>query len=220
MKYIAHRGKDNHSFFENSKEALLWCLKQDYIDGVELDVRMTKDHQFVLRHNSTLLVLGMEYHFIANETLESLKKINFNTLEKPHYLTSLKEFLEAVDSEKMILLDLKLEIGDAKKYVDTLYNLLEEYSHLSIYVCSFSYQIVKLCSTKRKFAVGLLISDFMNKNKDYDICNFLSVSKGAFFDIHSPKKKMVWNIRTKKDLKGIPSNTYVITDNASYFVSE
>ena len=43
---IAHRGNNNHGFQENTKEALLESLHTDYIAGVELDIRKTKDNQF------------------------------------------------------------------------------------------------------------------------------------------------------------------------------
>ena len=220
MKFIAHRGNDNHSFYENTKDALLWCLKQDYIDGVELDIRLTKDNQFVIMHNSSFLHLGIEAYFIRGETLESLKKINLGTKEKPHYLDSLEDFLKEVNSDKIILLDIKEEFGNFNHLLDILMNSLKKYEHLKIYLCSFNYQIVKLCPNKCKFPIGLLVSDFINKKKNYNDFDFLSVSKGAYPDISSPKKKMVWTINKKSDLKGISKDMYIITDKAYHLVSK
>ena len=71
-----------------------------------------------------------------------------------------------------------------------------------------------------KFPVGLLISDFINKNKNYSDFSYLSVSKGAFKDISSPKKKMVWTVNKKSDLKSSYQDMYIITDNAYKLVSE
>ena len=220
MKFIAHRGKDKHSFYENSKEALCWCLKQSYIDGVELDVRMTKDHQFVLWHNSSILYLGIENYFIANETLEKLKSINFGTLENPHYLDSLEEFLDSIQTDKIIILDIKKEIGEVDELISSLLKVLEKYSYLNIYLCSFREHFVKLCATMCKTSVGLLVSDWINKKKDYTQYDFLSVSKGAYRDIASSKKKIVWTINKKEDLRGISSKMWIITDNAYRFVSK
>ena len=110
MKFIAHRGNDNHEYKENTKEALLWCLKQDYIDGVELDIRLTKDKEFIIYHNTSIVELGLNRMFIANESLEKLQGINFGTVENPYYLSSLNEFLREVKSNKIIMLDVKKEI--------------------------------------------------------------------------------------------------------------
>ena len=48
---IAHRGNDNHKYLENTKEAVIYCLNKEYIDGIEIDIRVTKDKEFVLSHN-------------------------------------------------------------------------------------------------------------------------------------------------------------------------
>ncbi len=220
MKFIAHRGNDNHNYKENTKEALLWCLKQDYIDGVELDIRFTKDKKFIIYHNSSFLELGIKRRFIANETLEDLEKINLGTIENPSYLSSLESFLKSVDSNKIILLDIKNEIGDSDEIVDSLKSVCITFSKLNIYLCSFCEIVVKLSTNVCKFPVGLLISDFINKNKDYSDIAFLSVSKGAFPDISSQKKKMVWTINKKKELKPSYKDMYIITDKAYKLVSE
>lgn len=220
MKFIAHRGNDNHSYRENTKEALLWCLNQDYIDGVELDIRLTKDKKFVIYHNTSIVELGIIRKFIANETLEDLQKINFGTIEKPYYLNSLKDFLDSITGDKIILLDIKKEIGKIEDELDILRKVCITYSNLNIYVCSFCYELVKLSTNMCKFPVGLLISDIINKNKKYSGISFLSVSKGAFFDISSSKKKFVWTINKKKDIKESYKDVYIITDNAYKLVSE
>ena len=52
-KFIAHRGNDD-DLAENSKEAILNSLSKPYIDGVEFDIRITKDNKFVINHNATI----------------------------------------------------------------------------------------------------------------------------------------------------------------------
>lgn len=220
MQFIAHRGNDNHKFRENTKEALLWCLKQDYIEGVELDIRLTKDNQFIIYHNTSIVELGINRLFIANETLEKLEKINFGTADNPFYLSSLTSFLDSVNTNKIILLEVKKEFGNIEKELEVLRRVCITYANLNIYICSFCYELVKLSTNMCKFPVGLLISDIINKNKNYSDIEFLSVSKGAFPDISSPKKKMVWTINKKSDLKSLYNNVYIITDNAYKLVSE
>ena len=52
-KIFAHRGFSSY-YPENSLEAIKESLKYDYIDGIEIDIRMTKDEKFVLIHNSSI----------------------------------------------------------------------------------------------------------------------------------------------------------------------
>lgn len=220
MKFIAHRGNDNHSYFENSVEALLWCLDQDYIDGVEVDIRMTKDKKFLLFHNSTLLELGNRLHFIQEETLDEIQKINLGTKKNPRHLNSLEEFLSRVNSQKIIVLEIKKEVGSFQPLAKPLFKILKKYAHLNIYLCSFNSHIVNLSTSMCKFPIGLLVSDFINKNKDYRNFDFLSVSKGVYGDIPSAKKKMVWTIRKKEELSKLADDLYIITDCAYHLVSE
>ena len=51
MFLIAHRANNNHEFSENSKNAIINVLSKDYIDGIEIDVRITKDKRLVLIHD-------------------------------------------------------------------------------------------------------------------------------------------------------------------------
>ena len=51
---IAHRGLNNKKYKENTKEAIINSLKQDYIKGIEIDIRLTKDNKIVVIHDSTI----------------------------------------------------------------------------------------------------------------------------------------------------------------------
>lgn len=77
MKVIAHRGNGN-IYKANTKEALLQALKYTYVDGIELDVRMTKDKKIVIIHDPIIdlvsdgsgIVRFMNLNEIKNITLE------------------------------------------------------------------------------------------------------------------------------------------------------
>ena len=62
--FIAHRGNGKHRYLENTKEAILNVLKEE-VDGVEFDIRMTKDEKFVI--------------FKKNETNPVYKKSKFSS---------------------------------------------------------------------------------------------------------------------------------------------
>ena len=75
-KFIAHRGNDD-DLAENSKEAILNSLSKPYIDGVEFDIRITKDNKFVINHNATINLNSNKIGTIKNMTLKQLKKVKF-----------------------------------------------------------------------------------------------------------------------------------------------
>ena len=58
MKIIAHRGIHD-KYKPNTKEALLQALNESYIDGIELDIRITKDKKIVIIHDPII-------NFISN----------------------------------------------------------------------------------------------------------------------------------------------------------
>ena len=68
LPIIAHRGFSSIEI-ENSEEAIKLGFKQNYINGVEIDVRLTKDEEIILSHNEEI-----NNKKISSNTLEELKK--------------------------------------------------------------------------------------------------------------------------------------------------
>ena len=89
-KIYAHRGFSSMEP-ENSIEAIIEATKYDYIDGIEIDIRMTKDEEFVLIHNKNIDLVSNGVGNVCDYTLEELKKLDFhiNTLDyRTKYLKS------------------------------------------------------------------------------------------------------------------------------------
>ena len=84
MKVIAHRGITSDNIRENSYLAIKRALKDKNIDGVELDIRMTKDKKIVLNHGSN---------------------IGFNYIENMNYIDIIKE-------KYIILMNLKIKFNN------------------------------------------------------------------------------------------------------------
>ena len=88
MKIIAHRGNDGiHK--ENSLEAIINSLSKKYIDGVEIDVRLTKDKKLIINHDPFY-----NGYYINNTNAIKLQKLGLNTLE---------EILSNVNNNKIIM---------------------------------------------------------------------------------------------------------------------
>ena len=76
MKIIAHRGNSG-KYKENSLKAIEYSLNEDYIDGVEFDIRMTKDFKFVIHHDPFY-----KGYYIKKTRLKKLQKLGLNSLEE------------------------------------------------------------------------------------------------------------------------------------------
>ena len=193
---IAHRGNNNHKYNENTIDGVLDSLKKDYIDGVEVDVRMTTDDYFVLHHN-----LVYKNNIIHNMKLKDLK------------LDRLDSLLNIINSDKIILLDLKCEKLDFKKYADNLLKILKKYKKLNIYLCSFNYELSAYLKEKSNYNIGLFVSSVINKNKNIDLFDFVAYNYKIYKNIN--KMLMVWTInRVEVYNKFKNKNVYIITDKA------
>ena len=215
IKFIAHRGNDKHSYDENSKDAILNVLKKDYICGVEFDIRITKDKRFVIHHNSTINLSSNGTGFIKNKTLKDLKKLKFG--KNNYKIDTLEEVLKDIkniNSQKIILIEIKEEFNYSKKEIIKLISILKKFKSLNIYICSFNYKLLIKLKKYLNFKVGLIISKIINNSKDIKMFDFLSVHNNIYQKYKNFKEVMVWTINTKEDLKKINNKNYIITDKA------
>ena len=196
MKIIAHRGNDNvHK--ENTKEAILNSLNTSYIDGVEFDIRLTKDGKFIINHDPF-------YHnyYIKSTNSKKLQKLGLNTLE---------EVLEEIKNDKILLIEVKEDGKSIKKSAKYLYNVLCKYN-LNIYLCSFNYEFLNYFYKKYKnIKCGLIVGTKINKNHIINNFEFNSVSfkyKGKIPN----KETFFWTVNHPKEI--INKNENIITDKA------
>lgn len=215
IKFIAHRGNDKHSYDENSKDAILNVLKKDYICGVEFDIRITKDKRFVIHHNSTINLSSNGTGFIKNKTLKDLKKLKFGKNNyKIYTLEEVLKDIKNINSQKIILIEIKEEFNYSKKEIIKLISILKKFKSLNIYICSFNYKLLIKLKKYLNFKVGLIISKIINNSKDIKMFDFLSVHNNIYQKYKNFKEVMVWTINTKEDLKKINNKNYIITDKA------
>lgn len=197
MKLISHRGLDNHEYRENSIEGCLYSLGKKYVDGIEIDVRITKDNKLIMYHN-------LLYNF------KNINSLKYNELKD---IDLLENLLKRINSNKIILLDIKYENSNYKRMYKYLMKLLHKYP-LNYYICSFNYKLIMYISGKTTYPLGIFITDIINKNKDYSKLSFLALSKNSYDDIEF-KNKFVWTINDKINIE---KYKYIIT-NKAYLLS-
>ena len=216
MYLYSHRGNNNHTFVENSEEAILESLQNDYIDGVEFDVRFTRDKKIVLYHNPSILIQE-SYYFISNLSLYELSK-KTDIVELTHLLSKIK-------SSKKIIIDVKYEDKLDLKDIDILYKAIEKYNHLDIYVCSFHYSFIKKFKKKYpKYSCGLLVGRFINYFHFKNCLDFCSIRKNLSGKLPKNKFQFIWTVNSKEEFDFLKKKVknkdlHVITDKA-YLLKE
>ena len=213
MKLISHRGLNNHEYKENSREAIISSLNEDYIAGVEIDIRLTKDKKLVLYHDK-LINIGIDKEkYVKNLTLSELKTYTNNTV------CELNELLIELNTNKEILIEIKYEDNNYKEIVDIVYETIKNYLNLNIKICSFNKDVISYFKKKYKnYQVGLIIGIKKNKYRFFNFYNFNSISI-----LHHKLLKnndYVWtidDINTFNMLKNKGKNIAIITNKAYLF---
>lgn len=196
MKIIAHRGNDGiHK--ENSLEAIISSLNSKYTDGVEFDVRLTKDHKLIINHDPFY-----NGNYINHTNAIKLQKLGLNTLE---------EILNNVHNNKILMIEIKVDDNAIKIMSKNLINVIKKYN-LNYYICSFNYKFIKYFKAKHNIKCGLIISikintKYLNNSFDFNSINYL-------YSKEIPQKETFkWTVNNKKELDKIAKDDNVITDN-------
>ena len=204
---------------ENDINSILNVLEFDYIDGVEVDVRMTKDHKIVICHDLIIKTINKEYKILQKEKFSNLKNDLFIKGKTQYKINKLDDLLMQIKSNKLIIIECKLELGNINKYLKCLNKVLRKYKNLNFILCSFNYDLA--CKLKNKYKkVGLLIGYKINVNKDKNF-DYLLVSSSYTKDLDKPY--FVWTINSLEKYYKVNINSNfmgIITDNGYLFVNE
>jgi glycerophosphoryl diester phosphodiesterase len=97
--FFAHRG-GGEGVFENRLETIKSTLEKDYIDAIEIDVRVTKDEILVIHHDRGVYVNGRKI-WIDELDYQKIKHLGIPTLEEVVSLFA--------ESKKALNIDIKDE---------------------------------------------------------------------------------------------------------------
>ena len=110
---IAHRGSSSYTP-ENTKAAFNKAV-QDKVDGVELDVHLTKDKKAVVIHDERIDRTSNGKGFVKDYTFQQLKEFDFGSFFSEDYqgekILSLAEALEIVKELDLINIEIKKGYG-------------------------------------------------------------------------------------------------------------
>ena len=211
MNIISHRGSNVSKYKKNTKQALLTAINLDFIDGIEFDIRMTKDKKIVIIHDPIINLVSNGSGLVKKLKYKKLLKYNFGTKENPSKICLLTELLDNIKNNKKILIELKEESNNFKEFVDIVYNIIKKYK-LNIYIASFNYELIKYFS-KFYNKCGLIIGNGINLERKYNNFDY-NILSYKYRKIYNKKETFLWTINElKKDL----NNYNIITDNPYLF---
>lgn len=179
---IAHRGFSSLKV-ENSFNSVKTGFECDCCDGVEIDVRLTKDEELVLSHDSSIPNIGK----IGDKTLDELQKAKYksNNISKlsllkevvlgrdgeliydrymyerseSEYITTLYDVLNNIDSKKTLLVDIKFSSNDNSNFMNKVNEIFVNYKgHFDIILQANEYdELLKMKERYPDYKYQLII---------------------------------------------------------------
>lgn len=185
---ISHRGNDKHNFKENSKEAVLDVLNKDYIDGIELDIRFTKDKKMILNHGNIYNNKIIKYTMYNDLPFEDIYNIFKN-----------------IKTNKIIILEIK---DNDLENIPYILHFIKVFNYLNIYIQSFHKEILLNLKNIIKNKIGIVCFHIPNDTNNYD---FISLLYQNYKYIN--KEIFVWTVNKEKQIKRFISlDINIITD--------
>ena len=200
MNIILHRGYHDKYIKENSYEGIKKALENNNYQGIECDIRETKDYHYIINHNSII------DSYIIRHT-------NFNTLNNKYNITTLESIL-SINTNKIIL----LEIKDYDINIDKLLKVLNKYKNRNIYIMSFYKKVIaKLKKQNIPFKLGIL-NYVLNSDNDYSkydfVCILSNIITSKIYNYFKSinKEIFIYGIKDINKLR-IYSEAYLIINN-------
>lgn len=219
LNLIAHRGNNNHDYPENSLDAFLASLKEDYIQGIEMDVRLTKDKKVVVIHDYTINRTSNGHGIVKNMTLKELRQYQFGNKYHTYSIFTLDEILKEINSPKKIIIEIKHEMDNIEEIVEKVMKIVKKYKNLNIYLTGFSVKLTDyLKQNYPQYKVGrafLVINRNIDLDDNYDAYFF---NYKFFKKYYTNKLLFFWTINKPNFFQNkehlIEDNMYFITDKA------
>ena len=211
--HLIHRGILNKKYKENNLKSFEASFKKGY--GIETDIHITKDHEFICFHDFTLNRIFKKKISVKNINYDQIIKIS-SKYKKP--IPLLKDLLIA--SKNIHTLFIEIKPNFSKKILQKLLNETSKFSKC-VFISFKHENIFNLLKIKSNTKVGLsfspttsvkrIIKRSSNKKINYIILDkfFLKSKK-----INSLKiKKYFYTIKTKSEFKKYNNYNNLIIEN-------
>ncbi|MBV06393.1 MAG: glycerophosphodiester phosphodiesterase [Gammaproteobacteria bacterium] len=217
-KIIAHRGASEDAP-ENTLASVASAFDQN-ADGVEVDVRLTKDNQIVCHHDKSCLRTSGNSMNIKDSNYEELNKLDvgswFGDKWREESIPLLREVIDLIPNEKEIYIEVKTGTEIIEHLLNEIYQYKEKINKMSI--ISFYPEVIKEIKSMAPELTGNLLVNFespklIEENEIVSVMNEINADGvGAqnhecldfnFCNkINKEKKKVhVWTVNSKEEAK-------------------
>lgn len=206
VKIVAHRGYVAKGV-ENSLEALEAAAKEK-ASYVEMDILLTKDHQFVVMHDYNLKRLAGVDKDVKDMTLAEVQGLEIQQDGHTSHIPSFEEFVTRAKELKMpLLVELKPHGAEPKNYVDLFVKKMKElgvdkdYPAMSLDLSVMEKVEKKAPEIKTGYVIPIQFGSFENTPVDFFAIEDFSYQEDLVTQAHEMKKELyVWTINDEEKL--------------------
>ncbi|WP_061590965.1 glycerophosphoryl diester phosphodiesterase membrane domain-containing protein [Streptococcus parasanguinis] len=206
VKLIAHRG-DVSKGVENSLEALEAAAKGKAAYA-EMDILLTKDHQFVVMHDYNLKRLAGVDKDVKDMTLAEVQGLKIQQDGHTSHIPSFDEYVKRAKELKMkLLVELKPHGGEHANYVDLFVQKMRElgvekdYPAMSLDLPVMEKVEKKAPEIKTGYVIPIQFGRFEKDSVDFFAIEDFSYQEDLVTQAHEMKKELyVWTINNKQKL--------------------
>ena len=206
VKIVAHRGYVAKGV-ENSLEALEAAAKEK-ASYVEMDILLTKDHQFVVMHDYNLKRLAGVDKDVKDMTLAEVQGLEIQQDGHTSHIPSFEEFVTRAKELKMpLLVELKPHGAEPENYVDLFVQKMKElgvekdYPTMSLDLSVMEKVEKKAPEIKTGYVIPIQFGQFENASVDFFAIEDFSYQEDLVTQAHEMKKELyVWTINDEEKL--------------------
>lgn len=214
-KIFAHRGFSG-KYPENTMLAFQKAVELG-VDGIELDVHLTKDNELVIIHDEDIKRTCNGEGLVKDMTLEELKKFDasatFTGVYGINAIPTLREYFELIKDTPVITnIELKTGVYEYHTIEQRTYDLIKEFGlEDRIIFSSFNHFTVKRCEEiapeiKRGFLTGDWIYDFgkYTAERNVQCCHpwHITLSRETVDEMHAAGREInTWTVNEYDDIK-------------------
>ena len=206
IKLIAHRG-DVSKGVENSLEALEAAAKEKAAYA-EMDILLTKDHQFVVMHDYNLKRLAGVDKDVKDMTLAEVQGLKIQQDGHTSHIPSFEEYVKrAKELKTKLLVELKPHGGEPANYVDLFVQKMrylgveKDYPAMSLDLSVMEKVEKKAPEIKTGYVIPIQFGSFGNDSVDFFAIEDFSYQEDLVTQAHEMKKELyVWTINDKQKL--------------------
>lgn len=178
MKLIAYGGPETKYTKGNTRDSIILGLNTEFIDGIRLDIYITRDNVLVAVGPQGFERTGLTKEKLENTDYSTLTAHNIGNKVKHQGIIDLREVMSLYNnSNKVLVINLIESPGKESIMVNKVKELNNLYQNVNLYVETFSKEILDyLVSSNLNAKIGEVITNeslsFIDLNLDFYSFNY------------------------------------------------